>query len=192
MQLRRLTIALAILASTSVLAASDYVSTVQTPYTPRADVKRVALLPIVCPADVDCDDLEEEVTKLLSKRSKLEILPPAQAREVMLKANIAKLDYETRYILAESMRVDAFAVVDIQQASVEQIEGKVMKLGMTQVTDAPVSIKHVKMGLQLSTKDSSVLLQVNGEAALEGSLRSVDGIAERTVKDMVEKGFPED
>ncbi|HKQ83288.1 MAG TPA: hypothetical protein VJS42_13930 [Steroidobacteraceae bacterium] len=192
MRLRRLIVVLASVASTSVLAASDYVSTVQTPYTPRADVKRVAMMPITCPPDVDCGDLEERVGELLAKRSKLEILPPAQARDVMQKAGISKLDYETRYILAESLRVDGFATVDIQNAGVEQVEGKVVRLGATEVTDAPTSVKHVKMVLQLATKDSTTLLQVTGEAALEGSMRSIDGIAERTVKDMFEKAFPEE
>lgn len=192
MRLHWLIVASALVAATPVLAASDYVSTVQTPYTPRADVKRVVLMPIVCPHEVDCADLEKLVTELLEKRTKLEIVPPEQARNVMEKANISKLDFETRYILAESLRVDAFAVVDIQQANVEQIEGKVVRLGMAQVTDTPSSIKHVKMSLQLGTKDSTVFLQVAGEAVLESSLRSLDGITERTAKDMFEKAIPEE
>lgn len=191
MRLHWLIVALASVASTAVLAAPEYVSTVQKPYAPRADVKRVAMMPIACPQDVDCGDLEETVFELLSERTKLEILPPAQARDVMQKANISKLDYETRYILAESLRVDGFAVLDIQQAGIEQVEGKVVQLGGTEVTDAPTTIKHVKASLLLSTKDSSPLLQVDGEAVLESSMRSVDTITERTVKDMFEKALPE-
>lgn len=192
MRLHWLIAAVGMAAVTPVLAASDYVSTVQTPYTPRAEVKRVMLAPIACPPDVDCGDLEKAVAGLLAKHSKLDVLPAEQARAVMTSANISKLDFETRYILAESQRVDAFAVVDLQHAGVEQIEGKVVQLGGTEVTAAPTTIKHVKVILDVATKDGTPLLKVTGEAALEGSMRSIDSITERTVKDMFEKAFPEE
>jgi hypothetical protein len=192
MRLRSLIVSAALVAVTPALAASEYMSTVETPYRPSATVKRVLLMPIACPTDLKCDDLEETVTKALGKRTKLEIVAPEQARSVMQSANITKLDVETRYILAESLSVDAFAVLEIHNAGVEQVEGKLIRLGNTEVRDAPRSIKHVKMVLELATKDSNKLLQVTGEAALESSMRSIDSIAQRTVKEMFDKAFPDD
>lgn len=194
MRFHRFAVCFAALAASTALAASgpDYVSTVQRGYTPSAQVKRVAILPVVCPPELECDRLEEEFAELLADRIKLEVVPAQQARDVMERAHIDKLDYETRFILAESLRVDAFATVNVRQASIEKVESKVAKVGFVQMPQQQTTVKHVKLGLQLESKDGSVLMQTDGEARVEGTMKGLNGVAERTLEVMLDKAVPQD
>lgn len=190
MRSRSLIAACALLAATHAWAATEYVADVQKAYEPSAHVKRVAVAPSGCPEELDCDDLQEMVEKHLSKRTPLQIVTAEDTQKMMERAGIAKLDFETRYILLEGLKADALMALDVQQAGVELVEGDLVKIGQAEVQDGPVKIKHVKLALELATKDGSTLLQATGEGKVQG-FKGLDGVAQRTLETMLEKAFPE-
>ena len=181
--------ACALLAGTHVFAAPEYVADVQKVYEPREQVKRVAVAPIGCPADLDCGDLQEMVEKLLGKRTPLQIITADDTQKMMTRAGIAKLDFETRYILLEGLKADALVALDVQRAGVELVEGDVVKIGQAEVLDGPVKIKHVKLALEMAAKDGSTLLQATGEGKVQG-FKSLDGVAQQTLETIIEQSLP--
>jgi hypothetical protein len=181
--------ACALLARTHAFAATEYVADVQQAYEPSAHVKRVAVAPIGCPADLNCNDLQEMVEKLVSKRTQLQIITAEDTQKMMTRAGIAKLDFETRYILLEGLKADALVALDVQRAGVELVEGDVVKIGQAEVSDGPVKIKHVKLALEMATKDGSTLLQASGEGKVQG-FKSLDGVAQQTLETMIDRSMP--
>lgn len=177
-------------ASRAFAAEPEYTADVQQAYTPSAQVKRLAVAPVGCPPEgLDCKDLQKELQKLLGKRTQLLIVSADETQLMMERAGITRIDFETRYILAEGMRVDAVATLEVKQANVDLIEGEMVKIGQAEVTEGPVKIKHVKLVLEVSGKDGSTLLQASGEGKVQG-FKGLDGVAKHTLETMVEQAIP--
>lgn len=186
-------LAVAVLTATPAVSvlADDYSAAVKQSYTPVAGIKRVAILPTVCPDNIECDELERKFVKSMRAVAGLELVPSASVRDVMRNAQIATINFETRYILAESLTVDAFATLEVRQAAVEKGETTYTKLGVAKLPQEAPTIKHVQLALQMVAKDGTVLLDATGEAHLTNSMRGLTGIAERVCQRMVEASVPE-
>ncbi len=186
-------IAVALLSAThplTSLADTDYSAVVKQPYVRNAAVKRVAVMPVTCPENIDCKGLVERLEKSLRNAGGLEPVSPLAVSSVMRNAQITTINYETRYILAEGLTVDAFAVLEVRQAAVEKGETTYVKMGVAKVPQEGATIKHVQLALQMVAKDGKVLLDATGEAHLTNSLRGLSGIAERVCERMVEEAIP--
>lgn len=186
-------IAVALLSAThplTSLADTDYSAVVKQPYVRNAAVKRVAVMPVTCPENIDCKGLVERLEKSLRNAGGLEPVSPSEVSSVMRNAQITTINYETRYILAEGLTVDAFAVLEVRQAAVEKGETTYVKMGVAKVPQEGATIKHVQLALQMVAKDGKALLDATGEAHLTNSLRGLSGIAERVCERMVEEAIP--
>jgi hypothetical protein len=144
----------------------------------------------VCPADLDCDDLEKQVAKLLDKRAKLQVITAEETLAMMQRANISSLDFESRYILAEGLKADAIISVNVQKAGTDLVEGELVQLGQEQVRAEPKKVKQVKLAVEMATKDGTTLLQASGEAKVQSTMRSLDSIAGRTLDTVFEQALP--
>ena len=183
----------ALLAATqplTVLAESDYSATVKQPFVASAGIKRVAILPATCPDNIECDELEERFAESMRDAAGIEFVPSKEVRSLMQSAQIASLNYETRYILAESLSVNAFATLQVQQAAVEKGETTYVKMGVAKLPQEGATVKHVQLALQMLASDGKVLLESTGEAHLTNSMRSLTGIAERVCARMIEESVP--
>ncbi len=170
----------------SALADTGYSATVRQSYAPVAAIKRVAILPSMCPDTVECAEVEKEFAKSMRDAAGLEFVPSATVRGVMQDAQIAAINYETRYILAESLKVNAFVTLDVRQAAVEKGETTYVKMGVSKLPQEGATIKHVQLALQMVANDGKVLLDATGEAHLTNSMRGLTGIAERVCEQMIE------
>lgn len=175
----------------SALADTDYTAAVKQSYVPATTVKRVAILPPACPENIECDELEKTFAKSMDDAAGLEFVPSAAVRDVMRGAQIATINYETRYILAESLKVDAFATLEVRQAAVEKGETTYVKMGVSKLPQDGATIKHVQLALQLVANDGKVLLDATGEAHLTNSMRGLTGIAERVCEHVIEASVPD-
>lgn len=168
------------------LADTDYSATVRQSYVPATAIKRVAILPVACTENIECDELEKKFAKSMRDAAGLELVPSRAVLAVMHSAQIATINYETRYILAESLKVDAFATLEVRQAAVEKGETTYVKLGVAKIPQEAAATKHVQLALQMVASDGTVLLDATGEAHLTNSLRGLNGIAERVCERMIE------
>ena len=181
-----------VIPAASALADTDYSAAVKQSYAPATAIRRVAILPGACPENIECDDLEKKLAKSMRDATGVELLPSAAVRDVMRSAQIATVDYETRYILAERLTVDAFVTLDVRQAAVEKGETTYLKMGVAKVPQDGATIKHVQLALQMVASDGRTLLDATGEAHLANSLRGLSGIAERLCEHMIEAAVPRD
>jgi hypothetical protein len=149
-------------------------------------MERVAIIPVACPKVIECNDFEERLTAEFVARTNLKIKTAAVVRTVMTNARIDKLDNETGHILAESLAVDAFLVVKIQEAVIDVAESKPAKIGMP-FGGGPRNVKHVKLSLQLLTKDGATLLAAIGEAHVTGTFSGLNGVAMHTIEVVLQK-----
>jgi hypothetical protein len=120
----------------------------------------------------------------------IEFVPSKEVRSVMQNAQIDSLNHGTRYILAESLSVNAFATLQVQQAAVEKGETTYVKMGVAKLPQEGATVKHVQLALQMLASDGKVLLESTGEAHLTNSMRSLTGIAERVCAHMIEESVP--
>jgi hypothetical protein len=186
-------LAFALLAATHPLmvrAETDYSANVKQPFVTSAGIKRVAILPVACPDNIECDDLEKRFAESMHDATGIEFVPSGEVRSVMQGAQITSLNYETRYILAESLSVNAFATLEVRQAAVEKGETTYMKMGVAKLPQESAAVKHVQLALQMLASDGKVLLESTGEAHLTNSMRSLTGIAERGCARMIEESVP--
>jgi hypothetical protein len=169
----------ALLAAGSVFAASPsgYEAAVQKSYVATNGVVRIAIVPFACPESIECEDLAKRLGKVLSARAKLKVTEVERTSRVMATSGIDKLDTESGYILAEGLKVDAFAVIDIQAEEIDTADEKV---------------KHVKLNLRLVTKQGAPLLMASGEANASGMFSSLNGVAEKTLDLVLEQSIPEE
>ena len=155
------------------LADPAYTVEVSHSYVPVKGIERLAVMPITCPKTLECEKLTAQVTKGLSHGTKMAVATPQWTSQVMAKAGIDKLDFETGYILAEALSVDAFSVVDIQEAAMDDKE-----------------VKHVKISLKIVSKNGDNLLVANGEAQVKGMFTSIDEVAVLTWEAMMQRSMP--
>lgn len=183
-----------LLAVGNAFAASprDYDIVVQKNYVRTTGIARVAIVPFACPASLECEDFMARLVKVLAARTKLTITDALRTGKVMTAAGIDRLDVETGYILAESLKVDAFAVLDIQQAEVTGAEPEFAKMGTDARASSTPSVKHVKLALKLVSREGTPLLTASGEAHVSGMFSSLDGVAERTLELALEEATAED
>jgi hypothetical protein len=168
--------------------ASDYTATVQRRYIQTDDVKSIAILPYNCPVQLACPDFDRRLRAAIAASTQLVVLETDHARRVMEDAQFDKIDYTTRYILADSLGVDAFAIIEVQEASMQNAEPKMVKLGISLVPN-PDRVKHVKLSLQLVKKDGTSLLGVSGQGRVVGISGDINGVALRTLKVALESGI---
>ena len=167
----------------------DYVTRVDRGYVPVKGVERLAVMPIACPNTLECEKFTAQVTKGLSHGTKMATTTASWIRQVMAQAGIDKLDYETGHILAEALAVDAFAVVDIEQASMDVLGQKNISLyGKETIVDRP-HVKHVRMHLKIVGKDGTNLLQASGEGQVQDMFSSLDEVAVKTWELLIQKGL---
>jgi len=181
----------ALLAPGYALAESppDYVTRVDRAFVPVKGVERLAVMPIACPSTLDCGKFTAQVTKGFSHGTKMATTMATWIKQVMEKAGIDKLDFETGQILAEALAVDAFAVVDIEQASMDVVGQKNISLyGKETVVERP-SVKHVRMHLKIVGKDGADLLKASGEGQVQGMFDSLDEVAVKTFDITMEKAL---
>jgi len=182
----------ALLAAGNAAAESAYTTSVQHRYVPASETKRLAVVPFACPDTLQCDDFTAHVIKRLAKRTKLTITPATRTSEIMTKAGIDKLDYETGYILAEALAVDAFAVVDIRQASIETLSQKQISLDSKDIQVDGPQVKHVRINLKLVNKGGTELLAASGEGHVRSMFSSLDEVATETFDVVLDKSMAED
>jgi hypothetical protein len=173
-------------------ASAEYTTSVQHSYVPASETKRLAIVPFACPDTLQCDDFAAHMIKRLTKLTKLTITPATRTSEIMTKAGIDKLDYETGYILAEALSVDAFAVVTIQQASIETLSQKQISLDGKEIQVDGPQVKHVKLNLKLVNKGGGELLAASGEGHVRSIFSSLDEVATETFDVVLEKSLAED
>jgi hypothetical protein len=149
----------------AVAQAPPYRATVNRSYAPAQGVHKVAMVPIDCPKTIDCDKFTAHVIKRLTKHTKLTIDTPARTSRVMANAHIEKFDLETGQILAEALAVDAFAVVNIEQAALE-----------TQGQAGGSEFKHVVIQVKLVSKNGTELLGGSAEGRAQGMFTSLDDV----------------
>jgi len=182
----------ALLAAGNASAESPYTASVQHSYVPASETKRLAIVPFACPDTLQCDDFAAHMIKRLAKLTKLTITPATRTGEIMTKAGIDKLDYETGYILAEALAVDAFAVVTIQQAAIETLSQKQISLDGKEIQVDGPQVKHVKLNLKLVNKGGGELLAASGEGQVRSIFSSLDEVATETFDVVLEKSLAED
>lgn len=146
-------------------------------------------MPFACPETIDCEKFTARVTKSLGKATKLNITPASRTDQVMTAAGIEKLDYEVGYILSEALNVHAFAVVDIEQASIDVTGKKQILLDGKQIQIDGPQVKHVKLHLKIVGKDGAELLAASGEAQLRSIFASLDDVAEQTFEVILEESL---
>ena len=168
-----------------------YSAQVKQAYAHDGRIKRVAIMPLVCPDNLDCEEIEEKFSKQLTKATATEVLPSAKVADVMRNAQITTVDFDSRFILAEALTVDAFAILQITQAALEKGETTYVKMGVSKLPQEGGSMKRVQLAVQLVAKDGKSLLDATGSANLENSVRGLTGIAERTTALVLERAIPE-
>jgi len=184
----------ALLAAGNAAAESTpaYAASVQHSYVPASGIKRLAIVPFACPETLECTEFATHITKRLAKRTKLTITPATRTSEVMTKAGIEKFDYETGYILAEALAVDAFAVVEIQQAQVETLSQKQISQDGKEIQADGPQVKHVKINLKVVDKGGAQLLAASGESQVRSIFSSLDEVATETFDVVLDKSMAAD
>jgi hypothetical protein len=78
----------------------------------------------------------------------------------MQRAGVGKLDAELRFLIAEGMKVNGFATREIQQASLEETDGGLRRVGVMQVRDK-TTVKHVQLTVAVEQTDGTAQRSVD-------------------------------
>jgi hypothetical protein len=181
--------ALLVAGSAAAETVPAYAATVQHGYVPVAGTQRLAIVPFACPDTLECNDFIAHVTKKLAKRTKLTMTTASRTSQVMVTAGIEKFDHESGYILAEALAVDAFAVVEIQQAVVETQGTKQISLDGKDIRVDGPQMKNVKISLKLIGKSGAEMLVASGEAHVHSMFSSLDEVAVQAFDTLLDKSI---
>src|SRR5688572_26023874 len=76
----------------------------------RQLIHNVAIMPALCPPDLDCLWLEKRIAEHLDIYRGIAVIPAERVRAMMFEMGIDHLDESARATLSEKLRVDAFVV----------------------------------------------------------------------------------
>jgi hypothetical protein len=175
--------------STSLEAATpEYEASVQQHYAAQGLVQSIALAPLACPRELDCEDLEKEIVEQLAERTGLRIVTATEVSALMAQASVTDLDnYEGRLIIGEGLRVDAFAFVKVIKAESESVAPP--QNDKWKDLKRQSSVKRASLELRIVARDGNSLARVSGEAQLFDTLKGLPNITVRLFAVMLERAW---
>jgi hypothetical protein len=182
---------LAVFAVYSVGAAdstSGYEASVQQRYASERPLKSIGLAPFICPAELRCGELEDELIEHLERQTKLRVVGSKEVLQLMSKVGITDLaNHEARMIISEALGVDAFALVAIPEARLEVVSP--IENDKWKELKRQASLAQAGMELSIVARDGALLAQASGKARVYEPPRNLATVAARLFALMLERSW---
>ena len=142
-------------------------------------IKRIALVTPVCAPQLDCPDVIKRVTGTIQAELDLElvIVPDARVRDELFKKGATDFTPEHREELANALELDAFLEIDVLFAN--RGDG----YGGRKGSESKVAVRLVK-------PTGEILMSGSGFGRPMNVVTSPERVADRTVKEILERAFP--
>lgn len=141
-------------------------------------VHSVAIMPALCPPDLDCLWLEKRIAEHLDTYRGVTVVPAERVRAMMFEMGVEHLDQSARAALSEKLKVDAFAVPLVEHSESQSsgmvgfwvgstvgmvdtsvIKGKV-ELLIVQAGSGTVLVKGIGYGKSGSRTDKGTVFEI--------------------------------
>lgn len=167
---------MAVLASEALLASTKV--TVTAPSGFAAGISRIALVTPACAPQLDCPEVIKRVTSTMNAELRLgfEIVADSLVREELLKMGATEFKSEHREALAHALNLNALLEIDIPFA--ERGDG----YGGRQGSETKVDVRLVR-------PSGEILMSGTGFGRPMNVVTSPERVADRTVKEILEKAF---
>ncbi len=151
-------------------------------------VKVVAIVPMACPATVDCLWIENRLHQDLIRFTSLRVMPASRIRKRLFETEIQTITEENRAAIGERLGVDSFLIPLIHDSGTTSAGAVGIPAGAI-VIAAPVEMARIQAELLLiAAEDAKKLLQGTGFGESFGG--AAKNVAAKLFRQIIKKGLP--